>query len=78
MEQIDRACKGSTFREITLGKLRALTIPLPPVPEQRRIVTHLDALQMKADAMRALQSETSTELDALLPSVLNRAFAGEL
>jgi predicted transposase YbfD/YdcC len=29
-------------------------------------------------ALRALQAETAAELDALLPSVLNRAFAGEL
>lgn len=49
-----------------------------PTSEQRRIVAHLDALQAKADALRALQSETAAELDALLPSVLNQAFAGKL
>ena len=51
---------------------------LAPFTEQRRIVTHLDAIQGKVEALRALQSETAAELDALLPSVLNRAFAGEL
>jgi len=29
-------------------------------------------------SLRQLQSETQEELDALLPSVLNRAFKGEL
>ena len=50
----------------------------PPLDEQRRIVAHLDALQAKLDAVRAEQAATAAELDALLPSVLNRAFAGEL
>jgi type I restriction enzyme S subunit len=38
----------------------------------------LDALQLKVDAVKRMQAETQTELDALLPSVLDRAFKGEL
>jgi type I restriction enzyme S subunit len=53
-------------------------IPLPPLPEQRRIVTYLDELQAKVDALRRLQAETGAELDALMPAVLDRAFKGEL
>jgi type I restriction enzyme S subunit len=54
------------------------SIPIPPIPEQHRIVTELDAIQAKADSLKRLQSETSAELDAFLPSVLDRAFKGEL
>jgi len=32
----------------------------------------------KADALTHLQAETATELDALLPAILDRAFKGEL
>ena len=32
----------------------------------------------KVNALRELQSQTGEELDALLPSVLDRAFKGEL
>jgi len=32
----------------------------------------------KTNVLRQLQSETQEELDALLPSVLDRAFKGEL
>jgi type I restriction enzyme S subunit len=46
--------------------------------EQQRIVAYLDGLQAKADAVRRLQAETARELEALLPSVLDRAFRGEL
>ena len=35
-------------------------------------------LGWKINALRELQSQTGEELDALLPSVLDRAFKGEL
>ena len=50
----------------------------PPLPEQRRIVSELDAMQAEVDALKRLQAETAAELDALLPAVLDRAFKGEL
>ena len=53
---------------VSLGRLRAAEIPVPPLPEQRRIVAELDALQLQVDALKRLQAETSVELDALLPS----------
>lgn len=46
--------------------------------EQRRIVAYLDGLQGKVNALRGLQVKTQEELDALLPSVLDKAFRGEL
>jgi type I restriction enzyme S subunit len=59
-------------------KLRALPIALPPLPEQHRILAHLDNFQAKVDSLKKLQSETAAELDALMPSILSRAFHGEL
>jgi type I restriction enzyme S subunit len=41
-------------------------------------VAYLDGLQGKVDALKQLQSQTQAELDALLPSVLDKAFRGEL
>ncbi len=63
---------------VNAKKLKALPISLPPLPEQRRIVAHLDALQSNLDALRRHQTETAAALDALLPAVLERAFRGEL
>jgi type I restriction enzyme S subunit len=63
---------------VSLGRLRAAEIPVPPLAEQRRIVAELDALQAEVDALKRLQAETAAELDALLPSILDRAFKGEL
>ena len=65
-------------RKLETQKLLDTKIPLPPLPEQRRIVAELDALQAEVDALKQLQAATSLELDALLPSILDRAFKGEL
>jgi type I restriction enzyme S subunit len=46
--------------------------------EQRCIVVYLDNVQARLASLRQLQAETQEELDALLPSVLDRAFKGEL
>lgn len=56
-------------------------IPFPTqirLGEQRRIVAHLDSLQAKVDGLKRLQEQTAAELDALLPSILDKAFKGEL
>jgi type I restriction enzyme S subunit len=63
---------------LNVAQLSHLPIPLPPLYEQRRIVAELGGLQAQVDAMKHLQSDTAAELDALLPSVLSKAFAGEL
>lgn len=63
---------------VNATKLKALPIALPPLPEQRRIVAELDALQAEVDGLKRLQTETAAELDALLPAILDRAFKGEL
>jgi len=43
-----------------------MEIPVPPVPEQRRIVEYLDGLAGQVAALARLQSETAFALDALL------------
>ena len=54
--------------------LEQQAIPVPPLTEQRRIVAELDALRTQVEVLKSLQTETTNELDALLPSVLDRAF----
>ncbi len=75
---IDFARTTAGQYNVSLGRLKNTKIPVPPLDEQRRIVAYLDGLQAKVNEMRELQSETQEELDALLPSVLDKAFKGEL
>ena len=60
-------------------KLSAVDVRFPmSETDQRRIVAYLDGLQAKVDELRRLQAETQKELNALMPSILAKAFAGEL
>ena len=78
VQQMLALSAGSTFTNLPGAKLKSLGIPVPSLPEQRRIVAYLDDLQAKVDILKRLQAETQKELDALLPSVLDKAFKGEL
>jgi type I restriction enzyme S subunit len=78
---ISRNAKGTspTMKKISQGTVMAIPFPsMTPLAEQRRIVTYLDGLQARVDALKRLQAETAAELDALLPSILDKAFRGEL
>ncbi len=72
----EKAKTTSGIWKINQGHIFSTTIPVPPLPTQRRIVAELDALQAEVDKLKKLQAETESELDALLPSVLDKAFRG--
>jgi restriction endonuclease S subunit len=56
---------------------KTLSIPLPPLPEQQRIVSKLDLLFEKIDRSIALHQKNMDEANAFMGSVLNDVF-GEL
>ncbi len=76
--QIFGQVRGATRPGFNTTLLSQVEIPLPPLDEQRRIVAYLDSVQARLASLRELQSATGGELSALLPSVLDRAFKGEL
>jgi type I restriction enzyme S subunit len=55
-----------------------MAIPVPSLDKQHLIVAYLDNLQEKLEVFKRLQARTAAELDALLPSIQNKAFKGEL
>jgi len=64
--------------KINQGHVASFSVPLPSLSEQHCIVAYLDDLQAKVEAVKQHQAATGAALDALLPSILNRAFKGEL
>jgi type I restriction enzyme S subunit len=77
-EEIYSKATGTTVKGIAAKRLKPIKLPIPPSSEQHRIVVYLDALQTKVDAVKQYQAATAAALDALLPSILDRAFKGEL
>jgi type I restriction enzyme S subunit len=78
-EKITEVAKTTSgIWKINQGHIASFSIPVPPIPEQYRIVAYLDELQSKLDAMKRLREQAIKELDALLPSILDKAFKGEL
>jgi type I restriction enzyme S subunit len=74
--QLSGRSTGTNVRRQRLNTADFLNyqFPLPPL----RIQEQLQQVVGSLSPLRALQSETAAELDALLPSVLNQAFAGKL
>jgi type I restriction enzyme, S subunit len=69
---------GSSTQYIGLGKIGQIKIPVPPIKEQLQIASYLDKFQTNVASLLAMQAETERELNALMPSILDRAFKGEL
>lgn len=69
---------GSAQPTIPLRAIRELPIPLPSLNKQTRVVAELDAMQARVEAVRSFQTETTRQLDAMLPAILDKAFKGEL
>ena len=66
------------MKNISKAKIMALRLPPVPLARQHHIVAYMDDLQAKVDALKSQQARSAAELDALLPSVLDKAFKGEL
>jgi type I restriction enzyme S subunit len=73
-----KGAKTTKQTELGTTKLGNIIMPLPSIPEQQRIISNLDELQGKVDGLRQYQVQTSAELEAFLPSILDKAFKGEL
>jgi type I restriction enzyme, S subunit len=73
---VDRS--GHDTRKLNTNKLLAFEIPVPTVKRQERVIEELNALQLKIESVMKVQTETSAELDAMLPAILDLAFKGKL
>jgi len=73
-----KAIGGSAQPQITRLTLSPMIIPLPPLEEQRQIVSHLKAVQEKVKILKEIQATTDAELQRLEQAILDSAFRGEL
>lgn len=75
MAYVEKLQKGASYPAITDNEVKAYPIPIPPIPEQKRIVKILDKAfaaiaEAKANAKKNLQNSRE-----LFDSYLNKVFA---
>jgi type I restriction enzyme S subunit len=74
----ERKASGTTFLELSGKAFGLLPIPLPPLPEQRRIVAKIEELFSELDNGIAALKIAREQLKVYRQVVLKHAFEGEL
>jgi type I restriction enzyme S subunit len=78
LRQTTGAAIGSTRAGFNTRLLAQLDVPLPPFTEQHEIVRRVEGLFGLADQLGARFARAKVQVDKLAPSLLARAFRGEL
>jgi len=65
---------STTINFISMGKLKEISIPLPPLAEQQRIVAKLDATFAEIDAAITLVKETTAQSSQVYQNELSKIF----
>jgi type I restriction enzyme S subunit len=63
---------------LSLGFFSQLLVPIPPLSEQRNIVTALNSFRKETQRLESLCQRKLTALEALKKSLLHEAFTGQL
>ncbi|MBI4456482.1 MAG: restriction endonuclease subunit S [Acidobacteria bacterium] len=76
LQQLGEASPGGAGRNRTLGlnALEKIEVPVPPFDKQ----LWFDSYKAKLDSVQLLRNKAAAELDALMPSILSKAFSGNL
>lgn len=77
-EDLLKQGKGGAQQNISQTVLKEVSFPLPPLPEQQRIVEKLDALMARINNSKARLEKIPTLLKSFRQSVLAAAVSGEL
>lgn len=69
---------GTKMPRTNMKWFREILVPLPTLEKQGEIVARLDFLQSRVNELKHLVDEAEKEVGLLVPSILNKAFKGEL
>lgn len=76
--QISSETQGITRARTSIGKMKTYAFPLPPLPEQQRIVTLIESLFEKLDRAKELAQNALDSFKHRKSAILHKAFTGEL
>ena len=79
VQQLVGICPGSAGRNrvLSIKRIPEVIVPLPPLPEQRRIVARIEELAAQIHEAHTLRKQASEETEALLLSELSTVFGRE-
>lgn len=69
---------GTTIKYISRKKFELLPVPLPPLPEQQRIVDRIESLFAKLDEAKEKAQAVVDGFEDCKAAILHKAFSGEL
>ncbi len=75
---VDRFDNGSAQPNLSADSVKNYVIPLPPLAEQQEIVHRVEGLFALADQIELRLKQTHAQVEKLRPSLLAKAFRGEL
>jgi type I restriction enzyme, S subunit len=78
LAQLTSMQRGATKAGLTLGDIRNLRFLLPTLEEQKETVLRIENLFALADTLQRRYQDASSLVEKLTPSVLAKAFRGEL
>ncbi|MFC1968096.1 restriction endonuclease subunit S [Chloroflexota bacterium] len=78
LDQATRFKTGTALTRIILRNLKTIQIPIPPLPEQHRIVAKIEELFTRLDAGVSALNKIKLQLKRYRQSVLKAAFEGKL
>lgn len=76
--QCDQQSRGTSGKNrIRPEKFLEVTIPLPPLAEQQRIVARIGALAARIEEAKGLRAQAVAEVEAVWQSILSRTFTAQ-
>ena len=69
---------GTTRLKLTQASMNTIPVPLPPLPEQQRIVEQIESLFSKLNEVKEKAQEALESFEERRVAILHKAFEGEL
>ena len=76
--KLDEYITGAAQPKLNQSALNSIKIPVPPMDEQKHIITKLNNLSNKIKTLKLTYQKKLTDLEELKKSILQKAFEGKL
>ena len=77
-EELWSKASATTISIVNKSKMESCVFPLPPLPEQQRIVDRIESLFAKLDEAKQRAQDALDSFETRKAAILHKAFAGEL